>query len=324
MLCLVGREICLFLHVDASKVPLRQRESFVELAVKRHAPFEDPEHGIAWTGGQASVWYWPSSRARSLAADFAAPRTKYVPEALFLGEPANDGAQLLSTGHGVEGRIWSAGAVTASRWWTALPGSSEWDIFLRGSGLPASPPPDPVACQIQPRKWNTSQTTNATPSLGGLDAYAPKISMAIGLAFAGYIFFTLGLGARALLDTWQANRKAEQLSAPLRKILDARNKAENDLASVEGLLSLRDNRPQLKLMAEVIRLMPGKDWQIKQWEQSSPDRLDVTLSMPRPDPQVIVSQWEESKIFKDVRTELPRQPNEIIVHAGIVPPGEAK
>ena len=37
MLTLVGRELCLFLHVDASRVPARQRDAFLALAIRRAA-----------------------------------------------------------------------------------------------------------------------------------------------------------------------------------------------------------------------------------------------------------------------------------------------
>ena len=39
MLALVGRELCLFLHVDATRVPAKQRAGYVALMVRRAAPF---------------------------------------------------------------------------------------------------------------------------------------------------------------------------------------------------------------------------------------------------------------------------------------------
>ena len=61
MLTLVGRELCLFLPVDASRVPARQRESYLALAVSRAAPFADPAHDALWSDGHAAAWYWSAT-----------------------------------------------------------------------------------------------------------------------------------------------------------------------------------------------------------------------------------------------------------------------
>src|SRR5690606_10895545 len=125
-LALVGRELCLFLVVDASRVPPKQRAAFIGHAVRRAAPFPDPEHDVLWCGSHAAIWYWSRDRVRELVGMPARPRA----EALYRGDPpAGDTTELLAweaiTPDGAspvfEARVWRKGALLASRWWSAPP-----------------------------------------------------------------------------------------------------------------------------------------------------------------------------------------------------------
>src|SRR5690606_22739992 len=92
-LALVGRELCLFLVVDASRVPPKQRAAFIGHAVRRAAPFPDPEHDVLWCGSHAAIWYWSRDRVRELVGMPARPRA----EALYRGDPpAGDTTELLA------------------------------------------------------------------------------------------------------------------------------------------------------------------------------------------------------------------------------------
>ena len=103
----------------------------------------------------------------------------------------------------------------------------------------------------------------------------------------------------------------------LRSILDARSNTDTYRAEIDQLLGLRQSVPQNQLLAEYSRLATGKEWQIKLWRQPAPDRLEVTLAMSNPDPELLVSSWEASPLFKDVSTQLSRQQNEVAINAFI-------
>ena len=120
-MALVGRELCLFLHVDASHVPAKQRDGYVALEVRRAAPFADPESDVLWPNGHAAVWYWSRERIRTIVGN----ASRYRAEALFRGQVQRDArTELLALGAmpagasdaGYEGRVWREGRVVASRW----------------------------------------------------------------------------------------------------------------------------------------------------------------------------------------------------------------
>src|SRR5690606_694221 len=155
----IARELCLFAAIDASRVPERERPAFVALAVRRAAPFADPESGVAWTGdGIASTWYWSRGRISELLSGRGqrARRETFVPEALHRGGQREDGAELLAMANGVEGRAWKAGRLVASRWWPQPPPFNDWQAFVRGAGLlPAQEVPAAVDAPLAAKRWGT-------------------------------------------------------------------------------------------------------------------------------------------------------------------------
>ena len=131
--------------------------------------------------------------------------------------------------------------------------------------------------------------------------------------------FELGAAGRASIDRWQANAAATQLDAPLQKILDAREATDLASADIDRLLSLHSLYPTTTLMAEVTRLMPKTPWQLKRWQQPTPDTLEVSIAAPSINPEQLVSTWESSSMLKNVTTELGSN-NELVVKATLAPP----
>lgn len=324
LLCFVGRELCLFTTVDAGKAPEKQREAFVALAVQRAAPFPDPDFGLAWTGpGHAAVWYWSRSRIGDLLGGQPARRIRFVPEALHVGAAREDDAELLALAHGVEGRLWKQGRLVASRWWPTAPEANAWRTFLRSAGMvPGNAdqaPPVPLPTPLTQRRWNAHAGKSANElSLSGLAAYAPHALRAVGLGLLLLYAFQIGNMARSQIDVWRARAAAQDLDASLERILSAREHADRDLAAIQQLLALRTGRPQLQLLAEATRLLPGNDWQILRWSQPTPERVELTLRVPGANPEQMVSTWEASTLFTGVTTELGRN-DQIVVRAQVVP-----
>ncbi|MCW0205677.1 MAG: hypothetical protein OJK14_01185, partial [Achromobacter sp.] len=121
-LFLVGRELCLFIALDAGKVPVKQRKAFAALAVRRAAPFPDPEFDVAWSpSGSAAIWYWSRARVNALATREPGRRKRFVAEALYAGSPLAQGVELLHYPTGLEARVWKNSNLVASRYWADLP-----------------------------------------------------------------------------------------------------------------------------------------------------------------------------------------------------------
>ena len=318
LVCLVGRELCLFLEVNAEKVPAKQRAAFVATSVRRNAPFPDPDFGLSWEGGHASIWYWSRARIQGLLGN-PPSRVKYFAEALFIDRAHDDHVQLLALEAGVEGRVWKQGRLIASRWWPQAPEKSVWFSFLRGAGTAVDATagvPMAESTAIAPVQWNTSNT-NQKLLLPELGPYLPRLILAFGIVVTVALGWQIGSIIRAKIDSWRAHAAAQDMDDTLRSILDARSNTDTYRAEIDQLLGLRQSVPQNQLLAEYSRLATGKDWQIKLWRQPAPDRLEVTLAMSNPDPELLVSSWEASPLFKDVSTQLSRQQNEVAINAFI-------
>ena len=297
----------------------KQRAAFVAMAVRRAAPFPDPEFGVTWSGNHASVWYWSRAMALELIGGQWPRRIECAPEALYLGAPEADSQQLLQLSAGVESRLWKEGRLTASRWWPQPPSPQEWAVFLRSAGCAPDPNGVPPVREgvIQPRRWSTTPARKWSVE-GDVHAYLPRILQATGLLFALLFFWQTGSIVRAWFDTGMAKRAAVNLDEPLQRILAARETADRNLAAADELLALRTSIPQNRMMAEVTRVMGDKQWQVSLWHQPVADRIEVTLAIEPPDPEFLVSAWEASPLFRNVTTELSRKPNEVTVRADIV------
>lgn len=318
----VGRELCLFTLIDASKVPPKQRASMVALAVRRAAPFNDPEFGVAWLGDFAAVWYWSRSRIASLAGvDGMAggSHVSYIPEALLVGEASpEDGVQLLLLAQGMEGRAWKNGRIVASRWWPAQPPLGEWQGFLRGAGLPSiGAPPSAVATQIAEHGWASAQANAPRLNFASFDAAIPRLLLGTAFVAAMVMCFEFGAIARGLYETYQAKEGAASLDEPLKRILAAREQVDQNQARIAELLALRAPHSQMALMAEVARVMPGTEWQLMQWQQPAIGRVDVTVNAASADLEAIVTAWEQSPMFEDVTTETSTRRGEVTIKAKV-------
>jgi len=323
----VSRGLCLFTTVDASKAPDKERRNLVALAVRRAAPFPDPEFGVAWgPEGHGAVWYWSRARALELlgARGVQARRTDFVPEALYVGGADRpDGAELLELHEGIEARVWRNDRLVADRWWPAMPSAREWQVFLRAAGLPpehlSAEPPAAQPAPVSLRPWSArSRRQAALTGLSGLESYLPRAALGLGLAATVVIAIQLGSILRSQVDVWRARQAAEALDEPLKRILAARESADRDLLAIQQLLALRPGRSSVALLGEAARLLPPRDWQIRQWNQTTPERIEVTLVMPNPDPQQLVASWEESPMFANVTTDLLGRNGEVVVRADVV------
>lgn len=306
--------------LDASKTPSKQRKEFAALAVRRAAPFPDPDFDIAWSAdGTAALWYWSRSRVKALAAAEPGRRKRFVAEALYAGFPREQGVELLQLDEGVEARAWKTGRLCASRWWSDSPSAEQWQDFLRGAGqalVPSLSGPEPIATSLSDAPWNRQATGTEKLQLSGLEQYLPKAAFACGATFLLIVGAELGGIARAQLDVWRARSTATDLDAPLQRILDARDTADHASAEIESMLSLHSLRPTTSLMAEVVRLLPGKDWQVRKWSQPTPDTLEVNVIAPGINTETLVSSLEDSPMFKGVTAELGRS-NELTIKATI-------
>lgn len=324
LLCLVGRELCLYMALDARKAPSKQRADFARLAVRRAAPFPDPDFDVAWTGdGTAAVWYWSRSRVAALVESESEQRKRFVAEAVYVGKAQDDAIELLALSAGFEARIWRTGKLVASRWWPDVPADEPWAEFLQGVGQTAhnNPPPSPTPTMLAAAPWNRRASPAVAIQGMALGQYLPRLALAFGALFLLGVGIEAGKIARYQAETWRANSAATRLDAPLQRILDARDASDRASTEIASLLALRNPRAPISLMAELSRSMGDSKWKLKKWNQPTPDTVEVSIIAPGSNPEQLVSTLEGSSMFKNVSTELGRD-NEVVIKATVKPPAD--
>ena len=326
---LVARELCLFLHVDASVVPARERTGFVMLAVRRAAPFDDPELDIVWFGSHAAIWYWSAARARELAGPLPA-RARIHAEAAHRGEVSvEDGVELLdlsqptslddAASNGIEARLWRNGHLAACRWWPGIPSESAWRVFLRGTGMPSTlHQPEPVHAQLHGRPLGGNNTQLDTLS-GQLHAQWPLLAAGLGCLVAAAFCWQLAGIAHAHVENSKVKNRIGQLEKRLDSVITARNTADEASATAESLLRLRPPASQTRLLAEIVKITPPGDWSVMLWQQPGPETLEVTLKGNGLDATAIVNAWEQSPFLQDVTPATSNRPDELMIRARLSP-----
>ena len=229
------------------------------------------------------------------------------------------GTELLRYPVGLEARAWKGGKVIASRWWPDLPSTTDWREFCRGAGIGGDNMlsiPEAREVVLTAAPWNRERVNGTTLQLSGFDQYLPKAAIILSLLFLSALGCELGFIARAQVDIWRSSITATRLDAPLKRILDAREATESHVTQIASLLALRSPRPSTSLMAEVARLVPGNNWQVRRWSQPTQDTVEISLVAPGSNPEQIVSALEASPMFKNVTTEIG-DANSLVIKATI-------
>jgi hypothetical protein len=316
---LVGRELCLFLRVDAAKVPSRQRRQYVELAVRRAAPFPDPVIELAWQGSHALAWYWSRSRVSELLPAVSS-KDRFRAEPAFIGGVSGTDAQLLTLPAGCEGRLWRDGYLVASRWWPTLPDDASWTVFTRGAGMDpgTTPHPAPEAAVLGSQAWTLG--TSAGKPADWLTPHLPRLAMGLVALVLFAFSWQIGNGLRSLAGLSAANDRAAVLERELEPILQAREAAEAAKSEADTLLALRPPVPTLMLMAEASRLMQGSNGRVDLWAQPNPEIVEVRFTAQGMNSEAIVAAWEESPYFSEVTPTLSPQGDGMTLRAGVTVP----
>ena len=317
---ILARELCAYTTLDGAGVPAGKRRGYTAMAVRRWSPFADPQFHVQWVGQRAMVWAW--SAARILEFDsvgrVAAPR-RMLPESLYRGQPLAAGEQLVAVDQGLEGRIWREYMLVACHWWPEIPGLEEWNLFRRGAGLPpAASDPEVAEPALAQSPWSGPRTRG----LGDVASRYKTLLQAAGVGLAiAMLMVPLAASLRLLVATSMVERQIASQDASLQTILDARENAERDATAVEQLLALRPPSAQISLLANILLLMPGNDWQLLEWQMPDSATLELVVRMANADPRVIVQAWEASGRLGDVTAELGRRPDELTIKARILRAG---
>ena len=318
----------MFLHVDATAVPQKQRAGFVALEVRRSAPFSDPRHDVAWFGDHAAVWYWSDERAHNLLGA-SQNGVRFRSEAVYRGGLNDlDGVELLqlelppadgrADAGGVEARLWRRGHIQSSRWWSGAPSESDWRNFLRGGGLDPSTARPPITV-TSIREQPLSGGFQPVALLGHLSSRLPLLATGAGALVLAALAWQVAGVARVSHEINRMEARLVPVEKKLETIIRARGRADAAWVAIDGLLALRPPASQTRMLAEARRITPGSDWQLMLWSQPGPDTLEVTLKGTNLDTAAIVTAWEQSPLFQNVSPTTGTAADELTLNATLEP-----
>lgn len=310
----MGREHCLFLALDASNVPGKQRASFVHLAVKRAAPFADPAYDVAWTGGHAAVWFWSMARANAVLGDISSRRVRFLAEPRFVGSAHSERIEVLAVSNGAEARVWKDGCLVANRWWPNVPEASDWGRFIRGAGVASSSPcPAPLDAPISDRPWNRQTPTGFT---GILDTYSVREWLALPvIAMCAVTGALAGASMRNSLELHALRAEVATLTLSAGEILDARARAEAAKLTIDQLLALRPPASPQQLAASLVAALQGQSWSLRSLAIDESGLFAATLELSSVDPAGLVSALEASGTFAEPTVEIIPNSSQVILRA---------
>lgn len=313
----VARGLCAYTVLDGAAVPTGKRRAFVAMAVRRWAPFADPASHVQWVGDKAMVWAWSQARVQALddEAPVELPR-RLLPESLLLGTPHEEAVQLLVLDEGFEGRVWRHHVLVASQWWQQAPQLAEWNVFLRGAGMPpASALPGETRIARHGDTWNALQGA----SMGDLwGRHHGLLTRAVAAVVVAVLCVPIAGIARLALARSSVAKEIAAQDDSLQAILGAREQADRDAQRVASLLALRPPQSQIDLLMAAAGLIPGDGWTLLEWRMANPAVLEMQVRMRAPDPRALVEAWESSPMFADVTAELGRNADEVVIRARVL------
>jgi len=315
----IARSLCHYRLFSGKDLPLNHRDDAIAHQIRQWSPFTHHHSYVVWQGDVAQVWIWDSQRLQAAlaASNLAKPPAITLPESILRAPPAlstDPQARLITSLEGVEGQIWQAGVLIASRWWAASPDLIAWHHFCRAHAVPLGEQvPTPATLDLSPDPWGKPRRQI------GLAALQQE---RLWVWLAGSVFILLLLWESLFIWRWYTALQALQgqidnLSQQSTPLLTARNQAISDKQVVEQLLRLDALPSQIELLAMVAGILPSQAKLVGWIYQGG--NLQVTIEADFIDPRFYVQQFQSLQHFAEVRTETTAQANRIIVNAQIVP-----
>lgn len=319
----MGRELCLFLALDATHVPVKQRREFVRLAIKRAAPFADPEFDAAWMDGRAAVWFWSADDIARRVAPLAGVRLRFFAEARFLGAQQLSGIERLSLGEGMAARVWRDGALVADRWWAEAPAQLEWERFLRGAGTPSTDLCAPAEAGVDADlPWDRRSSSGAGALFNQFTArewlLVPTLLAAVAVgAFVGAFL-------RNAITLQSLRIDVERLTESAGEILDARTAAEGASTRAQALLRLHRHASPVVYADGLATALEGQEWELRSLAVDEAGLMTATLEMPNVDPANLVATVEATPRLTEATVEIVPNSRQVVLRARDEPAADAQ
>ncbi|GIX38300.1 MAG: hypothetical protein KatS3mg127_1539 [Silanimonas sp.] len=289
---IIPRSQCIYRRLSFPQVPVGQRFDALALAADRAAPEPGSGWVARWQGEVAHLWIFPPSVQKALD-----PAAVAMAESALVPPPsAEDAERLLDLREGVEGQVWRAGRLQASRWWPAPPGETEWQRFLRSAGVSSGGEmPGLTAGTLAPHPWGLPAQrlvwSPAQVERGFWRLVAVIAGLTVGWQFAAW-------GAWSIAVAWQS-AKLDDLRSKSAPLIEARERAEALHARIERLAALLAGPSDYVLIADLKRRLPA-DARLVSWLRDAAS-LRVTMRTRERDPRVFVQALSNHPLLQSVQ-----------------------
>lgn len=254
----VGRDHCLYVCVDLTHIPNGKRQDALKYQISSHSPWSQVNYQVAWHGGYAQLWLWPS-------AIFAGSASAAVCHAEPVFWPTmNDGLRLVKCANGFDLQYFVEGRLQASRWYASEPDLTQQQWFARSQGQRLGGLLPVQSLQISTQPWPSVRIN----PLAGLLQHPAQL-----VRWGGFLLLlVISLETLALLQ-WrgqaqQYQTQREQLELQLSNVLEQRNQARYALSEFDKIKPLLAGVDPL-LVQQIVtsRLATVVDYQIVSWSR---------------------------------------------------------
>lgn len=306
---IVARSLCHYKYFALSELPENRWEEALAVKIRQWSPFNHYAEYIVWQDDAVLVWVWDATLQQQSMAQVELKTARSFPESILRPAASQDGGHLLACLEGVEGQIWQAGKLIASRWWLNPPSLREWSQFLRAHSLAAvTEVPSPAVTELLGQPWG-----KARRSFGGFKAQQER-----DWVFIGLLIFVM-MATWQAVDILKAKTALQQLQTHLDElnekatpVLTARTAAMNYKQAAERLFTLNSQVTQIELMALVLDKLPQQGAKVVEWAYQSGE-LKVTIEANNIDPRYYVENFQSQALFVDVKSENGRNSNQIVM-----------
>lgn len=251
----IPRSLCLYVRLDAGKVPRWRVRSFVRLQLLTLSPIAGPGMYVARQGAWLHVWLWDRARVDACAVRLGLKpaRVEAVPSSV-LTPPARDGAIGSRTpgSDGVHLQLWQGARLLHDGWLPGEPSAPQWRAWrtevarLDGVEWPEDLLPAKHLQQLPARRWAGNLLREATAEQAMHRQRAAAL-MAKGAVSASMLATAVG-GAWVLAQHLALEAQLRQLKAAEAQVQGQLGPIEQARSSALGLQSW---------VASVDRLRPG-------------------------------------------------------------------
>lgn len=298
----------------SESLPEAKRKSALALLVRKWSPFPSTQFSAQWNGHRASVYAWDGDAvATAMSANDCNPvRASVWPETFFRAPLSGDGFRLVSMTEGLEGQVWKAGLLFATRWWPSPPTQRDWAMFLRGAGLDLSDVslavPDPVDLEMSDQPW----TITVTPitDLWSLMQHERAAAIAAAIVAAPFLYY-LAQSVVLVASTIHVERKVASLAAENQSVRADRNAAYTNLDAVVSYLSLENLPSQFQIMGVTSDLLRDSKVHVAEWNFDG-NTLQLLVQADHPlEAPFFIEMFEKDDHFSNVTGTVANQQQDI-------------